>query len=307
MFKKIKQKILVNPKVLILEIKLMSLVAVTVTLSSLLVFFDSNVVVMITCLLAIFIFSWIVIKTQVVNPAIITIKELRALTLTQTKFFDVIAHDLRSPSNGIQGFASLLLEQPEDFTEEEKKVFLQNILLCSTNSNKLLDSLSEWARLQTGRLSPNPQPFDVDQMIENVVTFHQGYAAQRKITLLSDVKESIVTVCDENMIETALRNLVSNAIKFTQANGSVEINLKKSEKEVIISIKDTGKGMSPMIKNNLFNLGENIITPDISGKRGTGLGLILSKDLIEKNGGKIWVESELGKGSIFYFSIPLVS
>ena len=85
-------------------------------------------------------------------------------------------------------------------------------------------------------------------------------------------------------------------------------NIKKFiGKEVIISIKDTGKGMSPMIKNNLFNLGENIITPDISGKRGTGLGLILSKDLIEKNGGKIWVESELGKGSIFYFSIPLVS
>ncbi|MEI8008776.1 MAG: HAMP domain-containing sensor histidine kinase [bacterium] len=294
-----------NKKILILEFKLMVLVGFALILSCLLAFFDTNAMVMIIIDLLIFFFSWVVIKTQVVNPAIRTIKELRELSLTKDKFFDVIAHDLRSPSNGIQGFASLLLEQPEDFTEEEKTVFLQNILLCSINSNKLLDSLSEWARLQTGRLRPNPQPFDVDKMIESVVAFHQGYAVQRKITLLSNVKESFVAACDENMIETALRNLVSNAIKFTQVGGSVEINFQKSEKEVIISIKDTGKGMSPMIKNNLFKLGENIITPDISGKRGTGLGLILSKELIEKNGGRLWVESELGKGSTFYFTVTL--
>ena len=304
---KIKQKNLANKKILILEIKLMALVAVAVTLSCLLSFWGSNDAIMIIGILAVFIFSWVIIKTQVVNPAIRTINELRELSLTKNKFFDMIAHDLRLSFHGIKGFAELLLEDSENCSEEEKKLFIQNILVCSNNSNKLLDRLLDWARLQTGRWSANPQQFDLNKMIDGVVSFHQGYAMQRKVTLLSDVQESYVVVCDEHMIETALRNLVSNAIKFTQSGGSVEVHVKKVPRELIVSVKDTGAGISPEVKNNLFKVGEDIIRPDIFGKKGTGLGLMLCKDLIEKNGGKLWVESELGKGSTFYFSIPLVS
>jgi len=146
-------------------------------------------------------------------------QNLKHQVATKDKFFDIISHDLRTPANGIMGFTHLLLDESEHYTEEERKSFLQNIIKCSENSNRLLERLSEWARLQTGRWNPVFQSFEINKMIENIVSFHRASAIQKKVHLVVDVKETFLVVADENMIETALRNLVSNAIKFTQPDG----------------------------------------------------------------------------------------
>lgn len=234
-------------------------------------------------------------------------EELKHQVATKDKFFDLISHDLRTPTNGIQGFAYLLLDESGHYSVEDRKEFLQNIIQCSESSNRLLERLSEWARLQTSRWKPVSQSFEINKMIENVVSFHRASAIQKKIHLVVDVKETFLVSADENMIETALRNLISNAIKFTQPDGFVKIHVQQQNNEVTLTITDNGKGMSPKIMNALFKVGENVVSHDLSGNLGTGLGLILCKELVEKNNGRIWVESEHGKGSVFHFTVPLTS
>ena len=231
--------------------------------------------------------------------------QLTSLVATKDNFFDLIAHDLRSPFTAIVGFTNLLITDRTELATEEGKEYLQYILQASKHANKLLDRLLEWARLQTGRWTPNPQLFTCNKLIANVFSFHQSNALHHHIHLQIDCKEVFDVYADEQMIEAALRNLVSNAIKFTQSGGSVYIDARRYDRAVVISIRDTGNGMSPTLLKDLFMVGKTVVSEDVSGKQGTGLGLILSKDLIEKNGGKIWVESELGKGSKFSFTIPL--
>lgn len=222
----------------------------------------------------------------------------------KNKFFDIIAHDLRAPFNAILGFSSVLLEE-NDYSEEDKKQFLGYISQSATNTTKLLDNLLAWARLQTGRLLPNLKSFDINQIIKLVYSLHQTIALQHKVHLILDAKKTFIVKADENMIETVLRNLVSNAIKFTQANGFVTISTKQVDNELIVSVVDNGKGIKSEDTAYLFDTDKNFVSEDVSGDKGTGLGLILSKEMIEKNGGRIWVESELGKGSQFYFTIPM--
>ncbi|MEI6672806.1 MAG: ATP-binding protein [bacterium] len=232
-------------------------------------------------------------------------QELKDLVATKDKFFDLMAHDLRSPFNAIMGFSSMLVEEEQNLSEEDKKDYVHHILSASEGAHSLLNTLTEWARLQTGRWVSNPHIFSFNKLLDNVVSFHQSNAIHNKIHLLVDCKEDYVVCADEQMIETVLRNLISNAIKFTQLNGFVQITTKKSEKEIIVTIADNGKGIPPEILSSLFKIGENVILKDVSGKKGTGLGLILCDDLVKKNGGKIWVESELDKGSTFHFTLPL--
>lgn len=231
--------------------------------------------------------------------------ELKQAKLVRDKFFDLMTHDLKTPINGIEGFTTLLLDPSQNFSEEEREKFLHIILQSTKNFNYIIERLSEWARLQTGRWTADPSSFEINQLVESVVSFHSPYAMVHNIHLISDVSEHALIFCDENMIETVLRNLVANAIKFTGPYGFVKIETKKSLQEIIVMVQDNGAGMSPEIADKLFKLGEHVVQSDVSGKKGTGLGLILCKELVEKNGGKIWAESELGKGSKFYFTIPL--
>lgn len=232
--------------------------------------------------------------------------QLKELIATKDNFFDLIAHDLRSPFNAINGFADMLVEEGDTLNIQEREKYLKYILQASRNANKLLDQLLEWARLQTGRWKPNFQPFKINKLLESIVSLHESIALQKKVHLILNLKDPVLEVnADENMIGTVIRNIISNAIKFTEPGGFVKIDSEKKEKEVIIVITDNGKGMSVETVFSLFKVGDVIVSPDTTGKKGTGLGLILSKDLIQKNGGKIWVESEIGKGSQFYFTIPL--
>ena len=235
------------------------------------------------------------------------VKEKNELVATKDKFFDVIAHDLRSPFNAIVGFSEILADEKEKLSFEDQKLFASYILEASHNVSKLLNRLLEWARLQTGRWLPNPKLFSINKLVDSVVSFHQSNAAHNKITLLVDNKESINVCADEQMIEIALRNLISNAIKFTKPSGFVKIRLYQQDEEVVVVVSDNGVGMSLTLQNSLFKIGENVVVQDVSGKSGTGLGLILSQELITQNKGKIWFKSDPHKGTKFYFSLPLPS
>ncbi|MFZ2151238.1 MAG: ATP-binding protein [Candidatus Absconditicoccaceae bacterium] len=232
-------------------------------------------------------------------------QQLNEEILTKDRFFDLIAHDLNSPFNGIMGFSEILLEEGSSYSDEEKENMIKLIYNSSKNAHKLLEHLLEWARLQTGRLKVSPTTFDVSKTINGVISFHFANAMHRKVTLVSTVKESHYVYADEPMVDSTIRNIVSNAIKFTQSGGIVMISVEKHNDSLEIIVTDNGKGMSPDILNALFKIGEKIISEDLTGKKGTGLGLILCKEFVERNGGKIWVESELGKGSKFHFTIPL--
>jgi signal transduction histidine kinase len=236
-----------------------------------------------------------------------TTEELKHEIQTKDQFFDLIAHDLTTPFNGIIGLTQLLLESSESFSEEEKKTILQSIFQSSRSSYKLLKKLLDWARLQTGRWNPIPKSFEINKLIDVVVSFHQASAIQKKVDLIVDTKDTFFVMADENMLEAALRNIISNAIKFTQPDGFVKIHLQQQDKEVIVTITDSGKGMSSNILNSLFKIGKKVVSEDVSGNIGTGLGLILCKEFVEKNNGRIWVESEVEKGSTFHFSLPLSS
>lgn len=184
---------------------------------------------------------------------------------------------------------------------------MKNILHATYSANKLIGRLSKSARLQTGRWQVNAKMLEMNKLIYSVVSFHSAHALQKKIHLIVDVKETVLVFADQLMIETALRSLLSNAIKFAQSNGFVKITITQCGKDATVMIEDNGKGMSPQLVDKLFKIGENVVTSHVSGDRGTGLGLILCKEFVEKNGGQIWLTSEIEKGSRFYFTLPLAS
>ncbi|MEI8253165.1 MAG: ATP-binding protein [bacterium] len=234
-------------------------------------------------------------------------KELNDQIETQNNFFNIIAHDVSSPFNAIIGFSRMLLEEGDTYSHEEQRQFIEMINTSSTNTHNLLTHLLEWARLQTGRLQVSKTKFDVSKVIEGLVSFHLPSAMHRKVNLISDIKKPYIVNADEAMITATIRNIISNAIKFTQSKGTVMISAIKNDNNLEIVISDNGKGMSPDILNALFRIGGNVISEDMSNNKGTGLGLILCKEFVERNGGKIWVESKLEEGSTFYFTIPLAT
>ncbi len=199
----------------------------------------------------------------------------------------------------------LLINNQDDFQEVERNELLKAAFKSAKNTFNLLDRLLSWARLQTGRWIANKRTFYFDKIVDAILSTHKIIASQRGISLVSNIKNSLLVYGDEAMIETVLRNLVSNAIKFTHKSGLVTIDADIVDNYLQIKVSDNGKGMSPTVLNSLFKVGENVVSVDAKGDRGTGLGLILSQGLIAENGGKIWAESQLDKGSDFYFTIPL--
>jgi len=162
----------------------------------------------------------------------------------------------------------------------------------------------EWSRSQTGRMKFNPENFEmVDLIVENKVLFDE-IAAQKAITIKKVLPHDLVAFADKPMISTVLRNLISNAIKFTRQDGEIIISAEKRANEILVSVCDNGVGILTRRIDNLFRLDKSESTTGTAKEQGTGLGLILCKEFIEKHGGKIWVESEEGKGSTLYFTLP---
>jgi len=230
---------------------------------------------------------------------------LRELNATKDKFFSIIAHDLKSPLNQLLGLSEILQKEIESERTDDVIKLAKFINDSAKSGRLLLENLLEWSRSQTGSINFDPEILDLKSITNEVMRLNANNAKQKDIAIKSGIEKGVLAFADENMIKTILRNLISNAIKFTMKGGEIILNAKQADEEVIYSVSDSGIGMESDDLKKLFRIDVNPLSIGKSKEKGTGLGLILCKEFIEINGGKIWVESTLGEGSTFHFSIPI--
>ena len=231
---------------------------------------------------------------------------LRELNATKDKFFSIIAHDLKSPFNAIVGFSNLMTEQIKLKDYDGIEEYAEIILNSSTRAMELLKNLLEWSRSQTGRMTFNSEYLDLSVLVRETTDLLKDSAQQKLISITTEVPAKMQVMADRAMINSVLRNLLSNAIKFTHTTGQIVVSAVQNRDECMISIRDTGIGIGKENISRLFRMDESFSTVGTHNEKGTGLGLLLSKEFVEKHGGKIWVISEPGKGSTFYFTIAVV-
>ncbi|MCX6278895.1 MAG: PAS domain S-box protein, partial [Bacteroidetes bacterium] len=231
-------------------------------------------------------------------------EELQKLNAEKDKFFSIIAHDLKSPFNSIVGFSNILVEQINEQDYEGIEKYANIILQSSQRALDLLTTLMEWSRSQTGRMEFNPEYFEMMVLINEIIVSFDVIAGQKSIVINKALPPNTPVFADKAMISTVFRNLISNAIKFTPAGGKITISAEEKQSELSVTVSDSGVGISNNRIEKLFRIDESYSTAGTNNERGTGLGLILCKDFIEIHGGKIWVESEVEKGSRFSFTIP---
>ena len=231
-------------------------------------------------------------------------QELIELNATKDKFFSIIAHDLRSPISTLISLSEVLRTDMDLLDTSQQKEILGSLYDLSKNYLKLLDNLLQWSRVQSGRMVPEPVIFELSEVIRDVVCFYQPYALDKEIKILERNIIPINVHADKNMIRLILRNLISNAIKFTHPGGEIHVMMIIKERFVEVTVQDNGLGMSPEILDSMFMLDKTQSMPGTSGEKGTGLGLHLCKEFIELNNGVIKVESHKGFGSVFCFTIP---
>jgi signal transduction histidine kinase len=230
-------------------------------------------------------------------------KQLRELNASKDKFFSIIAHDLRNPIAGFLNLTDVLSSNFEIFSEKESKEFIDVMNQASKQLYNLLENLLQWSRSQTGNIPYEPKHTSVKKMVDDTLDalLVNIENKQLKINVKVDDVEAYI---DENMITTVIRNLLSNAIKFSSNGETIGIRSNQNESSISISITDNGVGMKKTDQEKLFKIDEHLTTPGTSDEKGSGLGLILCKEFIEKNKGIIHIESELNKGSSFTFTMP---
>ncbi|MFT5750474.1 MAG: signal transduction histidine kinase, partial [Ancylomarina sp.] len=231
-------------------------------------------------------------------------EELETANKSKDKFISILAHDLRNPFNAIRGFSQMLVNNSEMLEAEEKQELIEMIYKSSDDTYKLLENLLEWANVQKGNMVANPESFNLRVLMQNNLEFHQKLAVVKKIKLDGEFHDIFVKA-DKYMIDTAVRNLISNAIKYSYPEDVINLEIEEVDSMAIIKIKDHGVGMSQDKLDKLFNIDSVSSTVGTSDETGTGFGLMLSKEFIELNKGKIKVVSEKDKGSVFSVFIPL--
>ncbi|MDM8161727.1 ATP-binding protein [Labilibaculum sp. K2S] len=232
-------------------------------------------------------------------------KELESLNATKDKFFSIIAHDLKNPFASLIGASDLLVDNADELSQEQVKTFSGIINQSARQAFRLLENLLTWSRMQTGVIAWKPKEIDLWDLVNEVVILHTGSAENKEINIEAVIDEDLRILADPNMINTVVRNLVSNAIKFTPRGGSITVSSHVTHNQVEIWVTDTGVGIDSAGKKKLFRIDEQLMKSGTENETGTGLGLILCKEFIEMHNGKIWVESEPGKGSSFKFSLPV--
>ncbi len=231
--------------------------------------------------------------------------ELKELNATKDKFFNIVAHDLKNPFTALLGSSELLFENIDNMDTENIKDLAYILNDSAKGGYAILQNLLDWSRSQTGMIKINPEMVNLRVLIIENIANLQLPASNKSINLSSTSKKDIHLLADKNMINTVLRNLISNAIKFTPKGGKVIVSTKIGSEEVLISVKDTGIGISREKVATLFRIDSKHSDPGTENEQGTGLGLKLSKEFAEKLGGRIWVESAENEGSEFKFAIPL--
>ncbi len=232
-------------------------------------------------------------------------KELEELIATRNKFFSIIAYDLINSFSTIEGFAKLLLEESSSFTTEERESFIQLIINSSQNTNRSLENLILWSRLQVGDMDYVLEKVNIVDIIKDTVSQLRAMAEKKNINIEVSLPDCLSISLDKFMISTVLRHLITNAIKYTHKSGSISINLEEKEGRIQVSVKDNGIGIYKENIEKLFKITEKFSMQGTEQEEGTGLGLILSKEFIDLHNGEIMVESQIGKGSTFTFTLPL--
>jgi len=244
----------------------------------------------------------IILKNKKIQEDKLKFEELNR---TKDKLFSIIAHDLRSPFNSILGFSELIIENLENLKVADIEKNIGIINLSAKNTLILLDNLLNWAKSQTGQIKFNPKKIIIASIIRKTIETSNSAAKIKNISLNSSQLKEIIVSADENMLLIVLRNLMSNAIKFTKVGGQINVTVTSEHNLVEITISDNGVGVKEEIRKNLFKTTTNITSRGTENENGSGLGLILCKEFVEKQGGHIWVESAEGKGSDFKFTLPL--
>ena len=231
--------------------------------------------------------------------------ELQRINAEKDKFYSIIAHDLRNPFNSLLGFTKLLTEELDTLSIKEIQNISVSMRSTATNLYQLLENLLHWARMDKGLIPFNPEVVQLLPIVDDSMVMVMESVRIKEIEMTISVPDYIKVFGDSNMLQTVLRNLVSNAVKFTFKGGKIHLSARATgDNSVEISISDTGIGMNNELVDNLFRLDVQTNREGTDGELSTGLGLIICKDFIEKLGGKLWVESEEGKGSKFKFTLP---
>ncbi len=230
--------------------------------------------------------------------------ELSRLIAARNKLLSIIGHDLKNPLNSIIGFSDLLVREEASLDKDKVKQYIEIIFNSSLSAQQLLDNLLNWARTQTGKMNVEPTVVNLRDLVENVLPLQMGAASAKNVQLINKIDEKVNLFADRNMISTIIRNLASNAIKYSMEGGQVLFSGKAAGDEVIFKITDRGVGMDQETVQHLFKLDKMKSKPGTAGEDGTGLGLIICKEFVEKNDGKIEVTSKPGKGSTFTIYLP---
>ncbi len=232
-------------------------------------------------------------------------QKLKELNETKDKFFSIIGHDLKSPFNSIIGFSKLIVEDFDELDENEVLEMVNIILKASTETHNLLDRLLLWARAQNGRIEIFLEENDLFEIINTSLLHLTSNIEKKGIKINNSVKENTIAFFDNESISTIVRNLLSNAVKYSNQGGKINISTTKNLNSINLTIEDNGIGMSKETIDKLFIISEKISVRGTNNETGTGLGLLICKEFIELNNGKISIESTKGKGSIFSITLPL--
>ena len=230
--------------------------------------------------------------------------QLQALNNDKDKFFSIIAHDLRSPFQSLLGSSELLATEVENLSHEEIVLFSTGLHSSLKNLYGLLENLLQWSMVQRGLIEFKPGKINIYNLVNKIIELSNQNAEKKNISIFNKIDNKIFTKADNNMLRSIFQNLINNSIKFTSIGGNIIISAKENNDLIEVSVQDDGIGMSPEKTSLLFRQDIHNTTDGTSGEKGTGLGLSLCKEFVERNGGKIWVESKSGEGSKFSFTLP---
>jgi signal transduction histidine kinase len=231
--------------------------------------------------------------------------ELVKLNASKDKFLSILAHDIKNPLGAILGISDILNSDYPDLTEEERKGFIKDIHTSSTNLFEIINTLLNWSISQNGMISYQPREFTIGGLCQTSINKLQSIAKLKDVSLVNQADEKMSVFADDNMIMTVLHNLICNAIKFSHRGGEILLMTEVKDGMAEVSVVDSGVGISAENQAKLFRYDQSYRSKGTSGETGTGIGLILCKDFIERNNGRIWVESEVNKGSKFKFTLPI--
>ncbi len=234
-------------------------------------------------------------------------KELKLINSSKDKFFSIIAHDLKSPFQSILGFYNILKEDFDNLSKEEVEYIIKNMGEGTKNLYALIENLLEWSRVQLGKIEVVKENFNLSDLTKSVISLLKGYAVKKEIEVEQNLGDNIFVFADIKMINSVINNLLSNSLKFTNRGGIIKITIAIKKKSAIFKLEDNGIGMDKVTLRDLFKIDKNISRRGTENEKGTGLGLVLCKEFIERNGGTLTVKSKVNNGSTFTFTIPITN